>query len=113
VLTLWTAEKELAESVVTGSHQAELTVRPVEPVKPEPKVSVQEAVQEEPDTGCGPDAKPGQVMGNRYRVGECEYIGKIAQAHGILIRDLIAANPQIKDPDRIKPGEILNLPARR
>jgi nucleoid-associated protein YgaU len=34
----------------------------------------------------------------------------IAKLVGIEVRDFIAANPQLADPDLLHPGEVLNLP---
>ena len=40
--------------------------------------------------------------------GETMY--KIADKHGVELEELIAANPQVKNPDLIFPGDVLTLP---
>jgi hypothetical protein len=54
----------------------------------------------------------GTDHGTVYVVAPCEYIGLIADRAGVELADLLAANPQLEDPDRIEPGQILNLPPR-
>lgn len=65
------------------------------------------------DLVCGEEAPPmGADHGSVYVVAPCEYIGLIAARVGVTLTDLLAANPQLTDPDRIEPGQILNLPPR-
>jgi len=45
-----------------------------------------------------------------YVVGTCDTLSSIAAALGIKLKDLLAANPQITNPDLIFPGQVLNLP---
>ena len=54
----------------------------------------------------------GTDHGTVYVVAPCEYIGLIAARVGVELADLLAVNPQLTDPDRIEPGQILNLPPR-
>lgn len=49
--------------------------------------------------------------GNTYSVVRGDCLWKIAQAHGVSLSALIAANPQIKNPDLIYPGDQINIPA--
>ena len=37
-------------------------------------------------------------------------MGKIAEQLGISLQDLLAANPQITNPDSIQVGDVINLP---
>ena len=37
-------------------------------------------------------------------------LSKIAKAHGVSLKQVIAANPQVKNPDLIHPREVINLP---
>ncbi len=65
------------------------------------------------DIVCGEEDIPmGVDHGTVYVVAPCEYIGLIAARVGVKLADLLAANPQLVDPDRIDPGQILNLPPR-
>jgi LysM repeat protein len=45
-----------------------------------------------------------------YVVQAGDFKGGIAQAHGVTLSALEAANPQVTDPDLIVPGQILNIP---
>lgn len=45
-----------------------------------------------------------------YTVQQNDNLTHIARDHGVSLDDLVAANPQIKDPDVIHPGEQVNLP---
>ena len=66
------------------------------------------------DLVCGEDEDipMGTDHGTVYVVAPCEYIGLIAARVGVKLADLLAANPQVTDPNRIDPGQILNLPPR-
>ena len=57
-----------------------------------------------PDTPA-PDPEP-----TKYKVKKGDTLSKIAKAHKVTLKKLIAANPQIKNPDLIHPGEIINIP---
>lgn len=52
-----------------------------------------------------PDPEP-----KTYKVKKGDTLSKIAKAHKVTLKKLIAANPQIKNPDLIYPGEIINIP---
>ena len=45
-----------------------------------------------------------------YKVKAGDTLSKIAKRNGISLAQLLKANPQIKDPDRIQIGQIINLP---
>jgi LysM repeat protein len=49
--------------------------------------------------------------GGRYKVERGDTLYSIARKHGVAPAALKAANPGI-DPDRIRPDQILNVPAR-
>lgn len=51
--------------------------------------------------------------GETHRVRRGESMWKIARDHGVSLQQLIAANPQVRNPNLIYPGQELNLPARR
>ena len=48
--------------------------------------------------------------GGQITVGEGDTLSKIADAAGVSLEDLIAANPDIADPNLIFPGQVINLP---
>lgn len=48
---------------------------------------------------------------NDYRVQSGDTLSGIAQDHGVSLDALIAANPQIENPNLIRPGEVVSLPA--
>lgn len=53
----------------------------------------------------GPD-----VGGGQYTVVHGDTMSGIAQANGVSLSDVIAANPGIQDPNLIMPGQQINLP---
>lgn len=48
---------------------------------------------------------------NEHRVQSGDTLSGIAQEHGVALDALIAANPQIDNPNLIRPGEVVSLPA--
>lgn len=46
-----------------------------------------------------------------YIVKKGDYLGKIAKQTGVSLQDLLGANPQIKDPDKIMVGQKIKLPS--
>lgn len=56
-------------------------------------------------------AQQSAANNNSYSVVRGDCLWKIAQAHGVSLSALIAANPQIKNPDLIYPGDQVNIPA--
>lgn len=45
-----------------------------------------------------------------YKVKKGDTLTKIAKAHKVTLKKLIAANPQIKNPDLIHPGDKITIP---
>jgi LysM repeat protein len=45
-----------------------------------------------------------------YTIKKNETLSRIATAHGITIEELLAANPQIKNPDKIVEGQQITIP---
>ncbi|HEX5601434.1 MAG TPA: LysM domain-containing protein [Pyrinomonadaceae bacterium] len=45
-----------------------------------------------------------------YKVKAGDNLSKVAKRYGISLAQLLKANPQIKNPDRIKVGQLINLP---
>jgi LysM repeat protein len=63
---------------------------------------------EDVEEGCG----IGEIRDDTYIVAPCEYIALIAERAGVTVEALLAANPDLEDPDLIYPGQVLNLPPR-
>ena len=55
---------------------------------------------------------PGLDLGERYLVGNCEWMTRIARTTGVDYFELLALNPQIGDPNLLRPGQVLRLPLR-
>ncbi len=75
-------------------------------------VNVEVAAKPVTDLCSGKDIPMGVDQGTTYIVARCEYMGLIARRVGVKLADLIAANPQVKNPNLIYPGQVLNLPPR-
>lgn len=52
----------------------------------------------------------GHAEGNVWLVGDCDTLTYISKQTGVPLRTLIAANPQVKNPDLIYPEQRINLP---
>lgn len=57
-----------------------------------------------------PEPKPEPTEPKTYKVKKGDTLSKIAKAHKVTLKKLIAANPQIKNPDLIHPGDIITIP---
>ncbi len=49
--------------------------------------------------------------GNEYTVQRGDSLSQIAAQHGVSLQDLIAANPQIRNPNLIYPGQSIAIPS--
>ena len=47
-----------------------------------------------------------------YKIAQGDSLSAIAKKQGMTVEQLLAANPQIKDPNKIQTGANLNLPAK-
>lgn len=58
----------------------------------------------------GRDAPP---SGRSYTIGYGDTLSAVAQRHGLDLPGLLSANPQVRNPDVIYPGDTLQIPASR
>jgi LysM repeat protein len=58
-----------------------------------------------------PTAYPTPAIGGKYTVKWGDTLGKIAARYNVSLRDLLAVNRQIRNPDLIYPWQVINLPA--
>jgi TP901 family phage tail tape measure protein len=65
-----------------------------------------------PPPAPAPRAAPAPPQPSTYTVKSGDWLSKIAPAHGISTAALIAANPQIKNPNLIFPGQKINIPGK-
>ena len=61
-------------------------------------------------TGATCTGGPGIQIGDSYLVGPCDTLTFISKRTGISLQALLAANPQIKNPDLILIGQTIRLP---
>lgn len=95
---------DAAGQVAASSAEAVLTVSAAAAATPAPTVSA----------ACrpgDPDAY-GVDQGKVWLVDRCDTMSFIARQTGIDLNALIAANPQVLDPDLIYPGQLITLPGR-
>jgi LysM domain len=63
--------------------------------------------------GCSPNGVPPSGFlqdKDHYVVGSCDTLSGIAVWLNVTVDSLLASNPQVTDPDKIVPGEVLNVP---
>lgn len=64
-----------------------------------------------PEQDTGAQAEQTTERAKTHTVQPGDSLSKIAKAHGVSLQQVIAANPQVKNPDLIHPREVINLPA--
>ncbi len=82
-------------------------------------VSLDALIAANPQVTDPSQIRPGQVLnipttapgpGQTYTVQPGDTMYNIAMRFGISLNELIQANPQISDPSRIMPGQVINIP---
>lgn len=58
----------------------------------------------------GAPAAPG--TSSKYTVVKGDTLTAIAKKYGVTVAELVKANPQIKDPNLIYPGQVINIPGK-
>lgn len=112
--TLVTRWLDVNGNLLSESEPVTLDVPDIAPSAPTPIAETPTptpAAQQPAAPGNG-NCGVGVDRGTTYVVARCEYMALIAQRTGVRLADLIAANPLIIDPNRIYPGQIINLPPR-
>jgi LysM repeat protein len=94
-------------SVSNGTANAASSA-PTTPVVSAP--AVQLVAQSAPVPASTVRVAPAAPAAATYTVKSGDVMGRIAKAHGVSLKSLKDANPQVKDPNRIFPGNVLNLP---
>lgn len=109
---------ELLKNVMPVISAAEAATPPERPVID--ALANTDAVRELPPQGSMPGGavpEPEAVQGAAptdfqapYTIQRGDTLGKIAQQYGVRVVDLMAANPEIRNPHRIMPGFELKIP---
>lgn len=59
------------------------------------------------------DPEPGEDLGDRYIVGDCEWLIRIANRLGVSYQSLLDLNPELQEnPNILRPGQVILLPPR-
>ena len=75
---------------------------------------------DEPGASPSPSLRPSQSLAPAasvaptpvaYVIKQGDTLSKVAVAHGISLEELLAANPDIKDANKIKEGQQITIPA--
>ena len=85
------------------------------------EIKEQQRAAAEDGPHLGPDGQPiilpasftnpdGTPATNAIEIADGDTLSQIAERHGVSVDDLLAANPDITDPNRIQAGQQLNLP---
>ncbi len=80
-----------------------------ESAQPEPPPQIPPEVDE---TQPVPPPPPARCSGSLYQVKAGDTLFRLSMAHGVSLDAIVAANPQISDPDSLVPGQIVCIPER-
>ncbi len=107
-----TADEETSEDVAEEVADDEAAEEVTEEMADEESEEAAEADASDAPVSINCDLQPGIDKGSTYIVGACDWLEKIANRLGVAYHALLAANPQIDDPNLIYPGQVLNVPGR-
>jgi hypothetical protein len=97
---------DAAGQVAASGEVATLTVAALSPPAVTPAPGTTNACRPGDPDAFGVD------QGQTWLVERCDTLAHIARQTGIDLNALIAANPQVADPDLIFPGQLITLPGR-
>ena len=117
VRNLGSEDSSNAVSITISSAVAEAvtpTPTPEEPT-PTPTAASQTVPTPTPSSsGSTVDCSknPGVDLGATYILGSCDTLSSVAAKLGVRYSDLLAANPQITNPNQVRAGQVINIPGR-
>ena len=75
------------------------------------KVAKDNAAKTEPKKAAPKKAAPTQAAGGSYKIKSGDTLSQIAKSKGITLKSLMAANPSIKNANRIRVGQSIKIPS--
>lgn len=75
------------------------------------KVAKDNAAKTEPKKAAPKKAAPKQAAGGSYKIKSGDTLSQIAKSKGITLKSLMAANPSIKNANRIRVGQSIKIPS--
>ena len=75
------------------------------------KVAKDNAAKTEPKKAAPKKAAPKQAAGGSYKIKSGDTLSQIAKRKGITLKSLMAANPSIKNANRIRVGQSIKIPS--
>lgn len=75
------------------------------------KVAKDNAAKASPKKDAPKKAAPKQAAGGSYKIKSGDTLSQIAKSKGITLKSLMAANPSIKNANRIRVGQSIKIPS--
>lgn len=75
------------------------------------KVAKDNAAKTEPKKAAPKKVAPKQAAGGSYKIKSGDTLSQIAKSKGITLKSLMAANPSIKNANRIRVGQSIKIPS--
>lgn len=99
-------------TVITAAGSYDISARtPGSTVDPAVSFTIANDIVYATDGNCLSGIPPfGTISGRAYVVAPCEYFSLIAERLQVSYQDLLDANPQLADVERLDPGEVINIP---